>query len=68
MAYLGHVISTQGVATNKEKVAAMLDYSLAITSEFEGVAWVFRSHGLLSKVCGQLLEDCFTPNCRAQEG
>lgn len=65
VAYLGHVISYEGVAADEFKLLAIQNW--AIPSSIRVTSKVFRFHGLLSSLCQKLCRHCTSPYRAAQK-
>lgn len=55
MAYLGHVISGEGVLMDKGKISAMLSWKIPSNLEVAGLLW---SHGVLLEVYQGVCFNC----------
>ena len=64
--YLGHIVTSQGVKVDQNKIMAMLNWPRPTNvSELRGF---FRPYRLLPKICSELRDHCSASYQSAKEG
>lgn len=65
VAYLGHIISSQGVTVDTEKNSSHT--RVGNPKDLEGVTWVPRVNGLLQKICSWICSHRRTSHCTTEK-